>query len=197
MTCSYWLPPWSPTIRWRFPDQLHRVVLDPRVHVPLGVDEDLLLALGVEEAPLVVARRHPSSVLRLEPADQVLVGVLGVRALAEVGRHLVGVVDHADDDRLVGVAFEMVDDHLLADPRPERGPPAPAGGELRDADPAGALLVVLPLAVPVELDLHPAVLVGVELLTRRADDDGGLRAGDDRLGRDPLRPEGERRRASR
>ena len=42
-------------------DPLHRVVLDPDVHVPLGVDEDLLLALGVDEPELVVARRPPWS----------------------------------------------------------------------------------------------------------------------------------------
>ena len=34
-----------------------------------------------------------------------------------VGRHLLGVVDAAGDDRLVGIALEEVDDDLLADAR--------------------------------------------------------------------------------
>ena len=101
-----------------------------------------------------------------------------------VGRHLLGVVDAADDDRLVGVAFEEVDDHFLADARDVDHAPLLAGPGRADADPAGAVGVVLALAVPVELHLHAAVLVGEDLLAGRADDDGGLRALHDRLGRD-------------
>ena len=40
-----------------------------------------------------------------------------------VGRHLLGVVDAAGDDRLVGVALQEVDDHLLADARDVRSTP--------------------------------------------------------------------------
>ena len=45
--------------------------------------------------------------------------------------------------------------------------PVLAGPGGADAHPAGAVGVVLALAVPVELHLHPAVLVGEDLLARR------------------------------
>ncbi len=40
-------------------DRLRVVVLDRRVHVVLAVDRDHLLALGVVQRDLVVARRRP------------------------------------------------------------------------------------------------------------------------------------------
>ena len=57
-----------------------------------------------------------------------------------------------------------------------------AGPGGRHADPAGAVGVVLALAVPGELDLHPAVLVGEDLVARVADDDGRLGPVDRRPG---------------
>src|SRR4030095_10328672 len=96
-----------------------------------------------------------------------------------VERHVLAVVDAADDDRLIGVALEKLDDHLLADARDRHEAPPLAGPRVRDAEPAGAVLVALALAVPVELDLHAAVLVGEDLLSRRTDDGRGLHADDD------------------
>src|SRR5262249_31685590 len=58
--------------------------------------------------------------------------------------------------------------------------PLRAGPRLRDAHPARALLVLLPLAVPEELHLHAPVLVDVDLLALGTDDDRGLRAVDPR-----------------
>ena len=58
-----------------------------------------------------------------------------------------------------------------------------------DANPAGAVGVVLALAVPVKLHLHPAVLVREDLLARRADDDGRLRPGHRWLARHARRAE--------
>src|SRR5439155_1551903 len=78
----------------------------------------------------------------------------------------------------VGIALEEVDDHLLTDARDVDRPPGRARPRLRHAHEARALLVLLPLAVPVELHLHAPVLVGPDLLALGADDDGGLRAGD-------------------
>ena len=106
------------------------------------------------------------------------------------GRHLLGVVDAADDDGLVGIAFEEVDDHFLADARDGDRSPALAGPGLRDADPAGAVLVLLAFAVPVELDLHAAVLVGVDLFAAGSDDDRGLAALHEGLRGDARRTEG-------
>ena len=60
--------------------------------------------------------------------------------------------------------------------------PLLAGPGRRHADPARAVGVVLALPVPVELDLHPAVLVGEDLLAGIADDDGRLRPLDAGLG---------------
>src|SRR5262249_40576609 len=94
--------------------------------------------------------------------------------------HLVRIVNAADDDRLVRVAFLKSDDNFLTDPRPEKCSPAFTGPDLRDADPAGAVRVLLALSVPVELDLHAAVLVSEDFLTRRSDDDRGLRPLDKR-----------------
>ena len=51
-----------------------------------------------------------------------------------------------------------------------------------DADPAGAVGVILALAVPVELDFHAAVLVGEDLVARVTDDDRGLGTLDDGRG---------------
>ena len=154
-------------------DAHHAAPADADVHVPLGVDEDLLLVLRVVEPQLVEAFAALRRV-RLEARDLVVVLVLRVGAVPEVGRHLVGVVDGPDDDRLVRVALEEVDDDLLPDPRPERRAPAPPRRELPHADPAGAVLVVLPLPVPVELHLHPPVLVGEDLLALRPHDDRRL-----------------------
>ncbi len=98
-------------------------------------------------------------------------------------RHLLGVVDAPGDQRLVGIAFQEVDHHFLADARDGDHAPVLARPGVRDAHPAGAVFVVLAVAVPVELHLHPAVLVGVDLVARRADDDGRLRALDEGLAR--------------
>ncbi len=137
--------------------------------------------------------------LVLEPE---LVGVGSAAALAgarenarlrhvrrqRVGRHLLGVVDPAGDDRLVRIAFEKIDDHFLADARDGDHAPVLARPGLRHPHPAGAVLVLLAVAVPVELDFHPAVLVGVDFVARRADDHGGLRTLDEGLWRNPGGP---------
>jgi hypothetical protein len=69
--------------------------------------------------------------------------------------------------------------------------PALAGEVLGDADAAGAALVALALAVPVELDDDAGVLVDVDLLARCADDGGGLGAVDDGARRGALGAEGD------
>ena len=45
-----------------------------------------------------------------QAADDLLLG-------QRIGRHLLGIVNTPHDDRLVGVAFEKVDDDLLTDTR--------------------------------------------------------------------------------
>ena len=64
---------------------------------------------------------------------------------------------------------------------------------LRHAHPARAVVVLLARAVPEELHLHAAVLVGEDLLAGRADDHRRLRAVHDRFRRHARRPERNRR----
>src|SRR5262249_2416346 len=72
--------------------------------------------------------------------------------------------------------------------------PVLAGPVLGDADPARAVLVLLALTVPEELHLHPAVLVGVDLLALGPDHHRRLRPLHDGPRRQPGRPERRRRR---
>ena len=84
--------------------------------------------------------------------------------------------------------MQEIDHHLLADAGQELEPPPLAGPRLGRPQPARAVLVRLAQPVPDELHLHPAVLVGVDLLPARADHYGGLRAGGPRHRGQPLRP---------
>ena len=70
-------------------------------------------------APFLSSKR--SSFEPPPPLDELLLmpGLGGVGRQA-VGRHRLGVVDPAGDERPVGVALQELDDHLLADPR-DRG----------------------------------------------------------------------------
>ena len=104
-----------------------------------------------------------------------------------IGRHLLAVVDAAHDQRPIRIPLEEIDDDLLADPRNLNEAPLLARPRARHAHPARALVVVLAEVVPVELDLHAAVLVDEDLLAARADDDGRLRAVNDRFRRDTAR----------
>src|SRR5262249_38488358 len=156
------------------------VVLHRGTHIVLAVDRDLFLTGGVVGGDLVVAGALVC--FGLDAADD-----RGARQ--GVRRHVVAVVDPPDDDRLVGVALQEVDDHLPADARDRDRAPILAGPRLRDAHPAARVLVALAVAVPVELHLDPPVLVGVDLVGGRPDDDGGLWAAHRRPGRGPRRAE--------
>src|SRR5262249_41694680 len=119
---------------------------------------------------------------------------IGSGLLPGWGRGAVGVVDAAHDDRLVGVALEEVNDDLLADPWHGDEPGFLPGVQGADADPARAVRVVLPLAVPEELHLHAPVLVGEDLRAGRPHDHRGLRPLDERPRR---RPDGTERQPDR
>src|SRR5262249_30134348 len=146
------------------------VVLDRRRHVVLAVDVDLLLPGRVVHRQLVEAA--PLVGLRFHPADD------GAGGESEWGLAL-GVVDAAGDDRLVRIALEEVDDHLLPHTRRRDTAPALPCPWLRDADTARAVLVVRPEAIPVELHLDAAELVGVDLIAGRPDDHRRLRTLDE------------------
>ncbi|MDT4795320.1 hypothetical protein FQZ97_278800 [compost metagenome] len=155
------------------PDEGGLVVVDVVVLVLLGVDEDLFLPGLVLEAQLIEALALVGLALDGHPR---LVG----RQL--VGRQLQGVVGSARNHGLVRVPVEVADDDLLADARDGHVAPEGTRPVLRYAYPAGTVFVVLALAVPRELHLHPPVFVAVDFLARRADHGGLLGAVDARLG---------------
>src|SRR5438045_8631150 len=101
----------------------------------------LLLRVGVELLlPLLVL--HPDLVEVCGPpagAGAAFQAALGLVGGEGVGGSLVAVVDAAGDDGLVGVAFEELDDDLLADARDRDAAPGLAGPGLGDADPGGGL----------------------------------------------------------
>ncbi|MDW9232649.1 hypothetical protein C7S15_6994 [Burkholderia cepacia] len=142
------------------PDEDGFVVVDVDVLVLLRVDVDFLLILLVLEAQFVEAvslvrlafDRHP----RLVPRQL-------------VRRQLQPVVRPPDDEWLVRIAIQVDHNDLLPDARDRHMPPRRPGPVLRDLDPARAVLVVLALAIPRELHLHPAVRVGVDLFAFGAD----------------------------
>src|SRR5712692_2552876 len=165
-------------------DIFPRLFLDPLVDVALGMQVDLLLAFIVLEAELVViVCAAMLRTARFECADGLMVGQL-------VGWHLVGVVDAAGDDRPVGVAFKELDDNFLSHARSPDGPPILPGPRVGDADPTGALVVLFAYAVPEELYLHPAVLIGVDLLAAGSHDHGHLGSLHKRPRREPGRTKG-------
>ena len=137
------------------------------------MNEHLLIAFFVFETDLVKAR-HPLALAAsgFDPALGFVIGQL-------VGRHLAGVIDAADDDGLVGVAFEKIDDDFLADTRKKDHAPPFACPVLGNPNPAGAVLIPFSFAVPVKLHFDPAILVGKDLFTCRTHNDGGLRPLDD------------------
>src|SRR5690606_22620322 len=86
------------------------------------------------------------------------------------------VIEAASHQRLIGVAFEEGHQHFHADPRDGDAAIAITGPAGADAQPAAGLVVGRTDAIPVELDLHPAVLVAVDFLAAWAGDHGGLAA---------------------
>jgi hypothetical protein len=113
------------------------VILHRGIHVFLGPDIDLLGARLILELEVVGVVRAPARAAAGDDAGLRLVG-------GQIpGRHLVGVIDAADDDRLVGIAFQEIDQHFLADAG--NGHPAIilARPHLGDTTPAGAVFVLL------------------------------------------------------
>ena len=165
-----------------FLNGLVHVPLHPHIHPPVGVDEHLLLALVVDEAQLVPIRA--AAMLRAVR----LHGRIFLVLRKFVGRHVVGVVDTTGDDRVVRVATEEIDDHLLTDARHVHPAPVAARPRVRNADPTGAVLVGLPVPIPMELHLHTAVFVGPDFLACLANHHSRLRTVGQRLRRHARRP---------
>src|SRR4030042_1205047 len=169
-------------------DPLPPVILDPEIHVFLGMDKYLLFALVVFKADFIEALSSGGAV-RLDRALCLFVGK-GVR------RHQIRIVNPACDERLIRVAFEKVYNDLLADPRCKDGAILSAGKEARYTYPAGRFIILLPFTVPVKLHLDPAVFVGVNLLAFGSNYHCGLDSLNNGPGGFSLRSEIHRRRNS-
>ena len=101
-------------------------------------------------------------------------------------RHLHRVVDTAGDDGIVRVAVQKVDDHFLPDAGNVHRAVIASRPGLAHANPTAGVLIVLAVAVPVKLDLHAAIFVGIDFFARRTGDDCGLWTRSVRLGRSAL-----------
>src|SRR5262249_15127349 len=77
-----------------------------------------------------------------------------------VRRHRFCVIDAADDDGLIRVAFEKIRDDFHTDTWYEHRAPLFAGPGLSHAHPARRSAVVFTLAVPMKLYFHATVFVG-------------------------------------
>ena len=145
-----------------------QIVFDVDVHVFLSIHEELLTALFILEAKLI------------EVIDSATFGTAGLDCGARsiigqrVWNGLIGIVDGAGDDGMVGISFQEANDDFLANTRDEDGSPALTSPRLCNAHPAGTLIIALALAVPEKLDLHAAELIDADFLARAANNDAGL-----------------------
>src|SRR5690554_3387894 len=144
------------------------VVLNVLVPVALGVDDDLFLPGPVFDAQLVEAVAAGAA-QALEDGSGFMLGQL-------VGHRVGAVVQAAADKWLVRVAFEEADQHFHADARDGDAAPVVAGPAAGHPQPAAGVGIGPALAVPVELDLDPALFVAVDFFAGRAGDHGGLLA---------------------
>src|SRR6266508_954747 len=161
-----------------------RIVLYPVILIFFGMNEELLFALLVLETDLVKSL-HAFAFARAS-----FDAALGLFFRQFVGRHLAGVVDAADADRLVGIAFEKINDYLVPNTRKKYCTPSFTCPVLRYAYPARAIFVPFSIPVPVELYFQPPVFVGKDLLTFRTHHDRRLSSLDDRFRSQSLRPKG-------
>ena len=144
----------------------------------------------VQRAGTVVAHQRRTDLRRgvvdaqlVGPAALVLLALDGAEDLVvgqRVGRSVGRPVGAPGDDRLVAVAVQVIDDHLLANPRDRHVPPVGTCPVLRDPYPAGTELIVTSLVIPGELDFHPPPLVAMDLFPCRADYRRDLRTIDTR-----------------
>src|SRR5262249_54856644 len=95
----------------------------------------------------------------------------------------------AQNHRAVRITFKEIDHDFLPHTRQANKTKTFASAAGTESAPARAIGVLLALAVPVELNLGPAVFVGEDGFAGRADPGGGLQALHYRLRRDARWPE--------
>src|SRR2546422_10232054 len=99
------------------------IVLNLHVYVLFSMDELLFFTFRVVEAPLVESFSTFRAV-RFDAGEFIVIRMFWVWSFAKIRRHLVRVVDTANDDGLVWVAFEKIHHDFVADAWPKRGAPA-------------------------------------------------------------------------
>ena len=111
------------------------IVLNAQVQVLFAMDEYLFFTFRVVKAPLVES--FPTfGAVGLDAADFIVFRMFWVWSFAQLRRHLVSVVDSANDNWLVRVAFEKIHHDFVADTWPKRGAPPFARRGLRHSHPA-------------------------------------------------------------
>src|SRR5690606_29463791 len=144
------------------------IVLDVLVPVSLGMNINLLGALPVLDAQLVVALAAG--------AAEGLEDAAGLVRRQFVGRNMFGVIQAAGDQRLVRIAFEKGDQHFHTDARNGDAAITVAGPAARYAQPATALVVQQAFAIPIKLDFHTTIFIAVDFFAGWAGHYGGLAA---------------------
>src|SRR6266496_458607 len=131
------------------------IILNANVHVLFCMDEYLFFTFCVVEAPFIKSFSTFGAV-RFDAGDFIVLRMFRVGSFAKIRWHLIGIVDTADDDRLVRVPFEKIHYDLMTDAWPKRSAPAFAGPLLCYPHPARTVRVVFAFSIPVKLDLHAA-----------------------------------------
>src|SRR5690554_1841361 len=144
------------------------VVPDVLIPVALGVDEDLFFTGPVFDAQFVEAVTAGAA-QALEQAAGLVLGQF-------TGHRVGAVVQTPGDQWLVRVAFQKTDQYFHADARDGDAAPVVAGPAAGHPQPAAGVGVGLTFAVPVELDLDPALGVAVDFFAGGAGDHRGLLA---------------------
>src|SRR3954469_23502065 len=129
-------------------------VADRNVMVFLGMHRDLLGALLVLEIPLIVAAAALGRI-GLQSRDRLL-------RRQVIGQLVLVVIDGADDQGPVRIAFQKFDDYFLSDARNDLTAPFLAGPDLSNAQPARPLF----LPVPKKSYIDFAEVFDVDLLAR-------------------------------
>src|SRR5687767_12147231 len=84
------------------------------------------------------------------------------------------IVKAPDNYWLIRIPFQERDDYFLADSGNQDWPGLQPGVKSAHADPAGTVSILLPLPIPVKLDLHSLVLVSENLFSGRTHHIRGL-----------------------
>ena len=149
-----------------FTDPFSCIFLDPDILIPLGVNKQLFRVFLVFQTNLV----ETGPTLARIAFERGHGGVVR----QGIGRHVDAVVDPTGDDRLVGIAFQKIDDHFLADARDAHRPPFFTSPVLRDPNPAGTVFIRCAVAIPGELAFDPAVFIGPDFFVGLAHHNRGL-----------------------